>query len=252
VILVAAGLTNPNPNESAAGSASPAVTQSSTPRPTAVAPTTAPSAPQTARVPDVTGKRVETAKSKVTKAGFVVQVKTKLTNVAPAGIVLHETHGGDRADVGAMITLTVAKSLPKIPRVVGESITKAKATLKQAGFEIGKVTQLASSQRKGTVLSQTPVGGTSARPGRSVSLVIAKPAPSSVNGNPWGFNFSCCSFIYQAQTPGSFCSYFRCEGSFFTETGYIVECQDGTYGHAGGISGSCSSHGGNWRPLLRP
>jgi hypothetical protein len=33
----------------------------------------------------------------------------------------------------------------------------------------------------------------------------------------------------------------------FTEPGYIVECGDGSYGHAGGISGSCSSHGGNWR-----
>jgi len=25
---------------------------------------------------------------------------------------------------------------------------------------------------------------------------------------------------------------------------YLVECEDGTYSHAGGISGACSDHGG--------
>jgi PASTA domain len=188
VILVAAGLTNPSPNESSGGGASPVVTQSSTPQPTAVTQTTAPSAPQTARVPDVIGKRVRTAKTKVTKAGFVVQVETKLTSAAPAGTVLYETHGGDRAEVGGIITLTVAKPPPTIPSVVGDSITKAKATLKQAGFEIGKVTQQVSSQPKGTVLSQSPAGGTSAQPGRAVALVIAKTAPQPTSDCTPGYS----------------------------------------------------------------
>lgn len=30
------------------------------------------------------------------------------------------------------------------------------------------------------------------------------------------------------------------------------ECQDQTYSHSGGRSGSCSYHGGNWRALLQP
>ncbi len=88
------------------------------------------------------------------------------------------------------------------------------------------------------------------------STTIRSPASSplsGVNGNPWGYNFRCCHRIYQAQTPSSFCSsYFTCEGAFFSEPGYIVECVDETYGHAGGLRGSCSDHGGNLRPLLRP
>jgi hypothetical protein len=43
----------------------------------------------------------------------------------------------------------------------------------------------------------------------------------------------------------AFCSMHECIGDFEGENGYIVECSDGTFSHAGGISGSCSDHGGN-------
>jgi hypothetical protein len=42
----------------------------------------------------------------------------------------------------------------------------------------------------------------------------------------------------------SFCSEHHCVGSFTTEGGTIVACSDGTYTHAGGLSGACSHHGG--------
>ena len=35
-----------------------------------------------------------------------------------------------------------------------------------------------------------------------------------------------------------------CIGYFTGEDGTIVRCVDGAYSHAGGISGACSSHGG--------
>jgi len=44
-----------------------------------------------------------------------------------------------------------------------------------------------------------------------------------------------------------FCSEHTCIGSFTTEEGTVVECSDGTYSHAGGISGACSHHGGEQR-----
>lgn len=46
-------------------------------------------------------------------------------------------------------------------------------------------------------------------------------------------------------TDEKFCGEHQCIGSFTTEEGTIVECSDGSYSHAGGISGSCSDHGGN-------
>jgi hypothetical protein len=45
-------------------------------------------------------------------------------------------------------------------------------------------------------------------------------------------------------TDGKFCSEHQCIGDFEGENGTIVECSDGTYSHAGGISGACSDHGG--------
>ena len=81
------------------------------------------------------------------------------------------------------------------------------------------------------------------------------PAPScqyqAVNGNPWCYNFQCCHTI--SSPPSNFCSYFTtCISSFWSGNGYVEECQDGSYSKSGGISGSCSHHGGNLRPLLAP
>jgi hypothetical protein len=74
------------------------------------------------------------------------------------------------------------------------------------------------------------------------------PTPScSVNGNPWGYNFTCCNVI--GSPPSNFCTYFNCIPSFPNGTGYVVECLDATYSKSGGIVGACSVHNGVWRPL---
>ncbi|MBV9709497.1 MAG: hypothetical protein JO011_01135 [Ktedonobacteraceae bacterium] len=83
----------------------------------------------------------------------------------------------------------------------------------------------------------------------------APPAPQAtqvpatgVNGNPWGYNFQSGNLIYDP--PANFCDYFNCIASFWKHTnGYVDECIDGTYSHSGGVSGACSWHGGEMRPL---
>jgi hypothetical protein len=42
----------------------------------------------------------------------------------------------------------------------------------------------------------------------------------------------------------AFCLEHECIGDFEGEDGYVVECEDGSYSHAGGKSGACSDHGG--------
>jgi hypothetical protein len=46
----------------------------------------------------------------------------------------------------------------------------------------------------------------------------------------------------------AFCEEHDCIGDFESEEGYVVECQDGTYSHAGAIQGACSDHGGESKP----
>jgi PASTA domain len=211
--------------------------------------------PSVVVMPDVVGDEVSAARATLVDAGFTVSTSVKRTAHAdPGTIVRQSVNARTTVERGRSVALVVAKALPLVPDVTGEKLASAKRTLRRGNFPVGRVTRRESRKPAGTVLAQAPSAGTSARPGRSIALMVAKSPPPvrGANNNPWGFNFACCSFIFQAQTPSAFCSYFACEGEFSTEPGYIVECADGTFGHAGGISGSCSSHGGNRRPLLRP
>ncbi|MDE3192972.1 MAG: hypothetical protein KGN00_04720 [Chloroflexota bacterium] len=68
--------------------------------------------------------------------------------------------------------------------------------------------------------------------------------------NPWGYNFCSGSLIYSP--PSNFCTYFGCIASFWNGAGYVVQCTDLTFSKSGGRSGSCSKHGGDYRPLYAP
>lgn len=116
-------------------------------------------------------------------------VETRLTNSVPKDTVLRQSApAGSPLELGGTITLTVAKPLPKVPSVVDKTLANAKRALANAGFEVGKVTLQTSSKRRGTVISQSPASGTSARPERTVSLVIAKPAPEQSSNCTPGYS----------------------------------------------------------------
>jgi hypothetical protein len=66
--------------------------------------------------------------------------------------------------------------------------------------------------------------------------------------NPWGYDFTPPgNLIYNP--PLAFCSYFNCIANFSNGTGYVIECVDLTFSKSGGVSGSCSLDGGDYRPL---
>ncbi|HXA27982.1 MAG TPA: hypothetical protein VN193_04470 [Candidatus Angelobacter sp.] len=86
--------------------------------------------------------------------------------------------------------------------------------------------------------------------------VTPPPAPPPVDtcgapSNPWGYNF-CGTGSYIYSPPGGFCSYFSCIANFPNGHGYVMQCTDGMFSKSGGISGSCSYHGGNRQPLYQP
>jgi hypothetical protein len=73
-----------------------------------------------------------------------------------------------------------------IPDVLGQKLSRARANIRDAGFSVD-VTRKVSTKPEGTVILQRPGGDASARPGRTVTLVVAKPAPeqsSSSNCTP--------------------------------------------------------------------
>lgn len=85
---------------------------------------------------------------------------------------------------------------------------------------------------------------------RPTNTPLPPPPPTpcpGVNCNPWGYNFTPGNLIHNP--PSAFCAYFNCISNFWNGSGYVVECVDGMYSKSGGLSGACSRHGGEWRPL---
>jgi hypothetical protein len=73
--------------------------------------------------------------------------------------------------------------------------------------------------------------------------------------NPWHYNFCGGNPVYSP--PSTFCNYFDCIASFWTEDipgdGYVIQCMDGKFSLSGGEAGGvCSYHGGPSRPLDTP
>ncbi len=103
---------------------------------------------------------------------------------------------------------------------------------------------IAPTHQPTPVLTQPPTPVPTPKP-------TPKPSPTptcqAVNNNPWCYNFSPGTYIYNP--PVAFCVYFACIASFWNGHGYVNECQDGDFSLSGGIRGDCSHHGGEWRPL---
>jgi resuscitation-promoting factor RpfB len=64
-----------------------------------------------------------------------------------------------------------------VPDVEGLKLARARSTLRGVGLSVTR-TRKVSDEKPGTVISQRPVAGLEVRPGRTVSLVVAKPAPA--------------------------------------------------------------------------
>lgn len=85
--------------------------------------------------------------------------------------------------------------------------------------------------------SSNPAGETPSKAGRSESGEVRPTERGSAEGDDEVGSTS-------HEGDETFCEEHRCIGKFTTEEGMIVECADGAYSHAGGISGACSDHGG--------
>ena len=102
----------------------------------------------------------------------------------------------------------------------------------------------------GCAQDETGTGTGSAEPAMSATETEAQPAPASTEGDEEGQGDSESSSEEDKvgssshATDGKFCEEHECEGDFTGEPGTIVQCSDGSYSHAGGISGACSDHGG--------
>jgi beta-lactam-binding protein with PASTA domain/predicted Ser/Thr protein kinase len=133
-------------------------------------------------VPDVVGEREQDAINQLEDAGFRVQTETEFSETVQRGRVLEQDpEAGERVEEGSPVTIIVSRGPQPVPvpDVVGLTEEEAREELEDAGFEVGSVTPRESEEEEGTVVDQSPPGGTDARPGSAVELVVSS-GPATV------------------------------------------------------------------------
>jgi len=137
--------------------------------------------PAQVRVPPVVGVSADAAKSRLKKAGLKAQGSRQSSDSVPKGIVISASPDeGSTVDVGSTVALTVSNGPQKVsvPDVSGRTFDDASAQLQSAGLQVTRKDQESQDRPEGTVLSQSPSGGTSVDKGATVSLTVAK-APAA-------------------------------------------------------------------------
>jgi eukaryotic-like serine/threonine-protein kinase len=133
-------------------------------------------------VPDVVGEREDDAVEVLEDRGFRVTSDTEFNEDVPRGRVIEQDPAaGQRVEEGTEVRLVVSRGPEpvEVPDVVGQTEDEARATLEDAGFEVGSVSPRESEEEEGTVVEQSPPAGTSARPGSAVNLIVSS-GPATV------------------------------------------------------------------------
>jgi serine/threonine-protein kinase len=130
---------------------------------------------QPLQVPDVRGQLFDNAAGQLQGAGFAV-ARRDVDSAQPKDTVIdQDPRGGGSLSRGGTVTLFVSKG-PKqatIPDVTSQDQDSATQVLEQSGFSVDVQQQdTTDPAQDGIVLSQDPLGGTKAKPGTTVTIVV--------------------------------------------------------------------------------
>ncbi|ANS64667.1 serine/threonine-protein kinase [Streptomyces lincolnensis] len=135
--------------------------------------------PETVRVPDVEGYRLDKARSLLKDGGLEPGMVTReFSEDVPRGSVISTAPDkGTERRAGSAIALTVSKGSPiDVPDVTGRTVEDARAELEEAGLKVKVAPQQVTSSEfdKGQVARQTPADGRQAAEGDTVTLTVSK------------------------------------------------------------------------------
>lgn len=128
-------------------------------------------------VPDVVGMTVTQASDALTKAGLTAKATYKeSTKYDKDYIEEQDVEPGTPVSQGTILNLVVSSGKitgVTVPDVVGLSEAEAKVALENEGFKMQKQLQESDSVEKGNVISQNPLGATTAAKGSDITVVIS-------------------------------------------------------------------------------
>jgi eukaryotic-like serine/threonine-protein kinase len=130
---------------------------------------------KTSSVPLVNGQPVHLAQQEIATAGLRSAVVDQASGSVQKGLVINSNPAqGNNVPANTLVTLYVSTGAAPIavPNVVGQPVSAAQSTLQAKGFNVSVHADPTSTQTAGTVISQSPSGGTAA-PGSTVTLTYS-------------------------------------------------------------------------------
>ena len=128
-------------------------------------------------VPSVIGQQYDSAAGQLQGLGFAVARRDVDSSQPKDTVIDQQPKGGSELARGGTVTLYVSKG-PKestVPDVTSQDEAAATQTLEQSGFTVDVVDQdTFDPNQDGIVLSQDPPGGTKAKPGATVTIVVGR------------------------------------------------------------------------------
>ncbi|MEU6378073.1 Stk1 family PASTA domain-containing Ser/Thr kinase [Streptomyces sp. NPDC046909] len=134
--------------------------------------------PETVKLGDIKGLRLDKAKERLKNDGLEPGMVTRefSDDVIRGFVIRTDPEIGTTLRSGTAVALVVSKGSPvDVPDVTGESLEDAKADLEDAGLKVKVAAEQVNSEfDKGQVAAQTPEEGTEAATGDTVTLTISK------------------------------------------------------------------------------
>ncbi|MEU6201008.1 PASTA domain-containing protein [Streptomyces sp. NPDC047061] len=127
-------------------------------------------------VPDVTDKNEDDASRILEDKGFKVKATHVESTEDPGTVLKQDPDGGEEAEKGTEITLTVAKAAAKseVPDLTGSTLSEARKLLSEQNLKLGDTTEVESSAEPGTVVGQGIQAGEEVEPGTAIDVKLAK------------------------------------------------------------------------------
>lgn len=134
--------------------------------------------PETVKVPDLKGYRLEKARSVLKDSGLEPGMVTReFSDDVPKGFVISTNpSAGTERHADSAIALVVSKGSPvDVPDVTGEDLAEARSDLETAGLNVVVADERVNSEHDaGKVAAQTPESGSEAAEGDTVTLTLSK------------------------------------------------------------------------------
>lgn len=131
---------------------------------------------------EVVGKNIDEVKVSLLKMNLTPEIEYEESTRYAQGIVMESSaKAGEMIEEGTNVVLTVSAGSEgiEVPKVVGLTEAEAVSNLEQKGFTVNKTEGFDQYIKEGSIISQSPEGGTKAVSGATVTICISKGAENA-------------------------------------------------------------------------